>query len=63
MALIVFFPAEVAPPMHGGSGHPLVTGTLLPGQVAMQRLLVPWTAQSAAQSALMQQLPMGKHVL
>ena len=45
------------------SGYPHVTGGLLPSQVAMQRLLVPWGAQSPARSVLMQQLPMGEHVL
>jgi len=56
--------AEVAPAMQGGSIRPQVTGGLLPNQVAMQRLLVPWPgSQSPTRSLLMQQLPMGKYVL
>ena len=56
--------AEVAPAMQSGSVAPQVTGGLLPNQVAMQRLLVPWPgSQSPARSLLMQQLPMGKYVL
>lgn len=50
---------EVAAPMLCGSGHPQVTGSLLPSQVTSPRLLVPWTPQSTTGSLLMQRLPMG----
>ena len=53
--------AEVSPPAHYMSMQPQVTGGLLPSQVALQRLLVPWTTQPSATSLLMQQLPMGTY--
>lgn len=51
--------AEVAPHTQYMNLQPQVPGSLLPGQVAMQRLLLPWTTQQSATSLLMQQLPMG----
>lgn len=55
--------AEGTLPPQSLSGLPPVTGGLLPGQAAMQRLLVPWSTQQSTTSLLMQQLPMGMFVL